>query len=136
MASHAIGQMGSTTEFFKLNSNRRISWSVIQHAGYISYERSPESLFFDNLRVHVRFNNAKGSKKALTRMMTELAEVSRRREVLAANMAFDKRVEEIEKHVLCLWNAPGAPGYETARLEFEELQRTNDQMAGESSSGE
>ncbi|KAJ3140678.1 hypothetical protein HDU90_007981 [Geranomyces variabilis] len=246
--SRVIGQMGSTTEFFKLDSNRRISWSLIQHAKCISYQKYTQSYFFDDLRVPVPYDHySADSGHALTRMMTELSEVVKRKEVLAANKALDKRVEEIEnqiirlwkpravpvtklqgwslrisqaigqfgstteffclsnnvmiswstiahakyitregglresvfhfddmaisasadnysgtlkrmmaelaernnllaasqslenrvkkieKQMLCLWNAPGAPGYATARLEFEQLQRMNDQKAGESS---
>ncbi|KAJ3172144.1 hypothetical protein HDU88_006959 [Geranomyces variabilis] len=117
-----IGQMGSTTEFFKLDSNRRISWSVIQHAKHISYENY--TYVFDDLRVPVRYDHSSAdSGHTLTRMMTELSEVVKCEEVLAANKALDKRVEEIEKQIIRLWNAPGGPGYEAARLEFTDLVR-------------
>ncbi|KAJ3175106.1 hypothetical protein HDU87_006503 [Geranomyces variabilis] len=49
-------------------------------------------------------------------MKTELSEVLERNKAHAANKSFDKRLEEIEKQMVCLWNAPGGPGYETAML--------------------
>ncbi|KAI8587290.1 hypothetical protein BDZ88DRAFT_246895 [Geranomyces variabilis] len=108
--SRVIGQMGSTTEFFKLDSNRRISWSLIQHAKCISYQKYTQSYFFDDLRVPVPYDHySADSGHALTRMMTELSEVVKRKEVLAANKALDKRVEEIENQIIRLWKPRAVP---------------------------
>ncbi|KAJ3153846.1 Ribonuclease P protein subunit p40 [Geranomyces variabilis] len=124
---HFIGEMGSTTRFFSLSQIQFISWSAIERADRIfirePHHRREVILIIGDSEIQLvsdfHPDEVGQGEVIIKRMMKELVE---RNELMAAK-SFESRLEELEKQMLCVWNAPGGPGYEAARLEFEELRR-------------
>ncbi|KAJ3175105.1 Ribonuclease P protein subunit p40 [Geranomyces variabilis] len=122
-----VGALGSTTQFFSLSQTQFISWSAIERADRIfirePHLRAVVILIIGDSEIqldsHFHSEEAGEGGVILRRMFKELAE----RNNLLAVESVESRLEELEKQMLCVWNAPGGPGYEAAKLEFEELRR-------------
>ncbi|KAJ3173371.1 hypothetical protein HDU87_007640 [Geranomyces variabilis] len=122
MSSQPIGKHGSTTEFFRASPGRIVNWSAIQSAKTLHCDRDDVvivSASGDKLSIHAYVADDRDAEKLLTRILNELTE----RTNLLAGKSLESRTEDLEKQMICLWNAPGGPGYEAARSEFEELRK-------------